>query len=187
MNDESAIPSPQPPTPSPGFSFWMGQFEAKIPADRLYAKNHMWAMVEDSVASPSPELHPPSPIPQPPAPARFRFGFSAYAVRLLQDVYFLDWHLEAPAELSERQEFGEIESSKAESALYAPIAGTLTAINGDLLADPSTINVDNYGRGWLFQIEGRHDGLLSAEEYLVHLEAAWKLAERTIKGQMNEG
>ena len=147
-------------------TFSMGKFEAQFPTDRLYAKNHMWAQRQ--------------------ADGVIRFGFSAYAVRLLQDVYFLDWHLSALAELSERQEIGEIESSKAESALYSPMPGRLTQINADLLADPSTINVDNYGRGWLVEIEGTGEDLLSPEEYMVHLEAAWKLAERTIKGQMNE-
>ncbi|MEX2185816.1 MAG: glycine cleavage system protein H [Pirellulales bacterium] len=192
MNDNARNSNPQPPVPGPCFSFWMGKFEAKIPTDRLYAKNHMWArLVDDAkptgVVETSPNSESRFPNPETPAPARFRFGFSAYAVRLLQDVYFLDWHLDAPAPLNERQEIGEIESSKAESSLYSPIAGTLATINGDLLADPATINVDNYGRGWLFEIEGQRDALLSAEEYLVHLEAAWKLAERTIKGQMNEG
>lgn len=174
--------------PGGWLSFWMGKFEARIPADRLYAKNHMWALEIDDGAKaaegPRPAARAPHPAPLGPL---FRFGFSAYAVRLLQDVYFLDWHVDAPAMLAERQEIGEIESSKAESALYAPLAGTLATINRDLLADPSTINVDNYGRGWLFEIAGPPDGLLTAEEYLVHLEAAWKLAERTIKGQMNEG
>lgn len=116
----------------------------------------------------------------------FRFGFSAYAVRLLQDVYFLDWCVDAPSELKEKQEIGSIESSKAESALYAPMAGRLERFNQDLLGDPSTINVEPYGRGWLFDIDGRGGELLSPEEYLIHLEAAWKVAERTIKGQFNE-
>jgi glycine cleavage system H protein len=159
----------------------MGKYEAQIPTDRQYAKNHMWAQRVEPNPTPltlTPDLRPLTPA--------FRFGFSAYAVRLLQDVYFLDWHLSAPAELSERQEIGEIESSKAESALYSPMPGRLTQINADLLADPSTINVDSYGRGWLVEIEGTGEGLLSPEEYMVHLEAAWKLAERTIKGQMNE-
>jgi glycine cleavage system H protein len=145
--------------------FWMGKFEARFPTDRRYARNHMWASAEGD---------------------GFRFGFSAYAVRLLQDVYFLDWHLDAPADLQERQELGEIESSKAESALFAPVAGRLIAFNRDLLGDPSTINVDNYGRGWLFHMTCSGEGLLTAEEYLVHLGTAWKVAERTIKGQMNE-
>lgn len=174
----TSSPDPRPLTPDACLTFMMGKYEAQIPTDRQYAKNHMWAQrVEPTL--------PLTPDPRPLTPA-YRFGFSAYAVRLLQDVYFLDWHLSAPADLSERQEIGEIESSKAESALYSPMPGRLTQINADLLADPSTINVDNYGRGWLVEIEGTGEGLLSPEEYMVHLEAAWKLAERTIKGQMNE-
>jgi glycine cleavage system H protein len=145
--------------------FLMGKFEARFPTDRLYARNHMWAQATESA---------------------YRFGFSAYAVRLLQDVYFLEWSVDADTDLREKQEIGAIESSKAESALYAPMAGRLTQFNETLLADPSTINVDTYGRGWLFEIAGQGDELLSPEAYLIHLEAAWKVAERTIKGQLNE-
>ncbi len=146
-------------------TFMMGKFEARFPTDRLYAKNHMWAQADG---------------------ASYRCGFSAYAVRLLQDVYFLDWTIDAGTDLREKQEIGSIESSKAESALYAPIAGRLLEFNESLLSDPSTINVDNYGRGWLFSIEGAGSELLSPDAYLIHLKAAWKVAERTIKGQLNE-
>ena len=117
----------------------------------------------------------------------YRFGFTAYAVRLLQDVYFLDWGVDAGTQLREKQEMGSIESSKAESSLYAPMGGELTRLNEDLLADPSAINVDSYGRGWLFEIAGASSDLLPPNAYLIHLEAAWKVAERTIKGQVNEG
>ena len=50
--------------------FMMGEFEAQFPSDRQYCSNHMWAVEVDE---------------------QIRFGFTAYAVRLLQDVYFLDW------------------------------------------------------------------------------------------------
>ncbi len=145
--------------------FHMGQFEARFPTDRRYAKNHMWAREHDGL---------------------YRFGFTAYAVRLLQDVYFLDWIVDAGTRLAERQEIGAIESSKAESDLFAPVAGTLRQFNAELLADPALINVDGYQRGWLFSMEAEGQSLLSPDEYLLHLEAAWKVAERTIKGQMNE-
>ena len=143
--------------------FPMGNYEVRVPCDRLYAKNHMWAMA---------------------AGEALRFGFSAYAVRLLQDVYFLDWHVDAGAALTEKQEIGEIESSKAESALYAPIEGTLTEFNAELLTDPSAINVDCYGPGWLFAITGSAAPLLTPQQYVDHLAEAWKVAERTIKGQI---
>ena len=151
--------------PDAALTFMMGKFAARFPTDRRYAKNHMWAQpVADS----------------------FRFGFSAYAVRLLQDVYFLEWSVDAGASLVERQAIGAIESSKAESELYAPMAGRLVRFNERSSSDPSGINVDTYGGGWLFEIEGPGAALLSPEEYLLHLEASWAVAQRTIKGQMNE-
>jgi glycine cleavage system H protein len=119
-------------------------------------------------------------------PGPLRFGFAAYAVRLLQDVYFLDWTVDEGTMLADRQEIGSIESKKAESALYAPLAGRLLRFNPTLLSDPSYINVDTYGEGWLFEMDGSADTLLSPEKYLQHLESVWEVTQRTIKGQMNE-
>ena len=144
--------------------FMMGEFEAEFPTDRLYAKNHMWAaQVEQG----------------------FRFGFTAYAVRLLQDVYFLDWILDAGVAVQEKQEIGAIESKKAESALYSPMSGQLTRFNDELMSDPSTINLDKYDAGWLFEVTGTCDTLLEPDAYLQHLEAVWEVTQRTIKGQLN--
>ena len=144
--------------------FLMGQFEARFPTDRSYARNHMWAMpVED----------------------RIRFGFSAYAVRLLQDVYFLDLTIRPGMKLTERQEIGSIESKKAESSLYCPIEGIVDRCNDQLLDDPSGINLDKYGDGWLFELRGSTEKLLSPAAYLEHLAGAWEVAQRTIKGQAN--
>lgn len=146
--------------------FMMGKYPARILADRQYVRNHMWAQRVDGA---------------------YRFGFSAYAVRLLQDVYFLEWTVDAGTALRERQAIGNIESSKAESELYAPLAGKLRTINTELLRDPSAINVDTYGPGWLFEIEPTDtSALLEPPAYLVHLAEAWKVAERTIKGQIND-
>lgn len=146
-------------------AFLMGEFRAEFPVDRLYADNHMWAAPGDGV---------------------IRFGFTAYAVRLLQDVYFLDWAFDAPRPVTRRQEIGSIESKKAESSLYSPIAGELVRFNERLMKDPSAINVDKYGEGWLLEIAGSGDDLLSPEEYVAFLESAWEKTQRKIKGQMNE-
>jgi glycine cleavage system H protein len=144
--------------------FMMGQYAATIPTDRQYARNHMWAQRHGDV---------------------YRFGFSAYAVRLLQDVYFLDWTVDADSPLELRQEIGSIESKKAEASLYAPIAGRLTVFNPELLDDPSAINVDTYSVGWLFEVEGDGAGLLSADEYVEYLDDVWVATQRTIKGQLS--
>jgi len=145
-------------------TFMMGEFTAEFPRDLLYAKNHMWGQ---------------------PSREGIRFGFTAYAVRLLQDVYFLDWTIDAGTSLTHRQEIGAIESKKAESDLFAPIAGTLLKFNEALLSDPSYINVDKYGQGWLFDLAGKSTNLLTAEAYVEHLAAVWEVTQRTIKGQLN--
>ena len=107
-------------------------------------------------------------------------------MRLLQDVYFLDWTVDAGAALALKQEIGQIESKKAESSLYSPVAGTLVCFNEELLSDPSAINVDKYGGGWLFEMQTAGEELIVAEQYLEHLAAVWEVTQRTIKGQMNE-
>lgn len=145
--------------------FMMGQFEARFPTHLKYAKNHMWSTQRDTGV--------------------LRLGFSAYAVRLLQDVYFLEWHVDADSIVTERALLGAIESSKAESDLFAPLSGRLTRFNEELLSDPSAINVDKYGAGWLFEMEADESALLTAEEYQQHLAASWEVAQRTIKGQLN--
>ncbi len=144
--------------------FMMGEFEARFPTDRQYAKNHMWAQRHGS---------------------EWRFGFTAYAVRLLQDVYFLDWEIDAPAELSAGQEIGMIESKKAESSLFAPISGNLPRFNQELISDPSNINVDKYGDGWLFDMLGQGEELKAPAEYIEQLVEVWEVTQRTIKGQLN--
>ncbi len=151
---------------SDDLTFMMGEFAARFPQDRRYAKNHMWARATDSGV--------------------FRFGFSAYAVRLLQDVYFLDWTVDPGIRLRERDEIGAIESKKAESDLFAPISGTLREFNPSLMADPSAINVDGYGGGWLFEMSGSGEALLSAAAYLSHLADVWVVTQKTIKGQLNK-
>lgn len=149
--------------------FMMGEFEAEFPVDVRYADNHMWARPADG------------------QPDQFQFGFTAYAVRLLQDVYFLDWLLDAPADLKNGQEIGSVESKKAESSLYAPAAGQLLTFNDELMDDPSAINVDKYGDGWLFtmKVDGSPN-FMDAEAYLSYLEEVWVKTQRTIKGQLND-
>jgi len=150
--------------------FMMGEFEARFPTDRMYAQNHMWAKDTGSTK----------------ATVTWRFGFTSYAVRLLQDVYFLDWTVDAKTQLSERQEIGEIESKKAESALYSPLAGTLDVFNEQVLSDPSSINVSTYDEGWLFEMSHcPPESLMTAAAYIDHLEKVWVVTQRTIKGQLN--
>ena len=147
-------------------TFLMGKFQAFLPGELRYARNHMWARDLGS--------------------GRCRFGFTSYAVRLMQDVYFLDWQVSVGDALTAFQEIGHIETSKAESDLFAPLAGTLAELNQALLADPSAINVDGYGAGWLFDLDGCDDvPLLDAGQYQQFLAEGWEKTQRLIKGKIN--
>lgn len=147
-------------------TFMMGKFAATLPGDLRYCRNHMWC--------------------RPGVDGRHRFGFSAYAVRLMQDVFFLDWCVNEGDSLAIKQQIGNIESSKATSDLFAPIAGALTAINQEILKDPSGINVDGYGNGWLFQIAGDIAATMDAQAYYDYLAAGWENTQRMLKGQMGD-
>ncbi len=144
--------------------FMMGNYEARFPTDRGYAENHLWLQQQGDV---------------------YRVGFTAYSVRLLQDVYFLDWTVDADSDVKHKQEIGEVESSKALSSLYAPADGRLVTFNDAVLDDPSVINTDNYAAGWLYEFATKAP-LMSPDEYLQLLEGGWEATQRMIKGQMNE-
>ena len=144
--------------------FMMGEYRADIPSDRLYSQRHLWLQRE--------------------SPTLYRVGLTAYSVRLLQDVYFLEWSIDSGTVVTDKQEIGEIESSKAVSALFAPCDGLIVEFNEQILNDPSAINADCYGDGWLFRMATDSD-LLNADQYIVHLESGWEKTQRTIKGQMN--
>lgn len=145
--------------------FAMGKYEARIPTDRMYSKNHLWLKPDNG---------------------RYLVGFTAYSVRLLKDVYFLDWSIDPGATVRHKQEIGEIESSKAVSALYAPSEGRIVEFNPELLNDPSAINTDGYGKGWLYSFE-TDVAPLTPEEYVALLESTWDNTQRVLKGQVNEG
>lgn len=144
-------------------TFAMGKYAARIPTDRLYSENHHWLQE---------------------APGGFRVGLTAFSVRLLQDVYFLEWTIDGHTAVRRKQEIGEIESSKAVSALYAPADGTVLELNELLLDDPTPINTDGYGTGWLYSIE-TEARLLTPEQYIELLDAHWDDTQRMIKGQIN--
>ncbi len=69
---------------------------------------------------------------------------------------------------------GEVESTKSVSDIYAPLAGSVVAVNGDLDAAPETINSDPYGAGWMFEMrladDSALDGLLTPGDYRALVE-----------------
>lgn len=149
---------------SDDLNFMMGEYQASIPSDRNYSPRHMWL--------------------RPTVNNALRVGLTAYSVRLLQDVYFLEWTIDPGMQVEDRHEIGEIESSKAVSSLFAPFAGRIIDFNETVLHDPSAINTDNYGAGWLFDME-TDSSLLTPQQYVELLDEGWEKTQRAIKGQMN--
>jgi glycine cleavage system H protein len=100
-------------------------------ADRRYTKTHEWVSVDGKIVT---------------------VGITDFAQAQLGDVVFL----ELPAvgrKLAVRESFGVIESVKAASDLYAPVAGRITAVNEKLSAKPELVNSDPYGDGWILKLE----------------------------------
>ena len=146
-------------------TFDMGRHRASFPTDRMYSQHHMWLQRTDRVDV-------------------YRVGLTDYSVRLLQDVYFLDWAADPPVEVTRRQEIGEVESSKAVSSLYAPADGSVTRFNDELMQQPELINTANYDRGWLLELR-TDDVLLSPADYVTLLGEIWDDTQRVLQGQAN--
>ena len=101
-------------------------------------------------------------------------GITDYAQGSLGDVV----HVEMPEEddsFDKGAEAAEIESVKAVSSIYAPVSGTVSAVNEAIEDEPEAVNNDPYGAGWLFKLDIRDaselESLLSADEYDQHVEA----------------
>ena len=100
-------------------------------AERRYTKSHEWLTVDGKTVT---------------------VGITDFAQSQLGDVVFLE--LPAPGrKLAARESFGVVESVKAASDLYSPIAGRITAVNDKLAAHPELINSDPYGEGWILKLE----------------------------------
>lgn len=119
-----------------------------IPADLKYVASHEWLRQE--------------------ADGTVTIGITHHAQELLGDIVFVELP-EVGAQLDAEAQAGVVESVKAASDVYAPIAGEVVAINQALVDAPETANSDPYGEGWFFKVKpadaNAFDGLLSAEEY----------------------
>lgn len=99
-------------------------------------------------------------------------GITDYAQGELGDIVYVD--LPSVGATFERMEvFGTIEAVKAVSELFSPIGGEVVEVNGDLESDPSLINTDPYGAGWMIKLRlqspGDMDQTLSAADYAQHI------------------
>jgi glycine cleavage system H protein len=121
---------------------------SNIPADLKYTRSHEWlkALPEGIV----------------------EIGISDHAQESLGDLVFVELP-EVGRSLAAGEACAVVESVKAASDIYAPVAATVVAINAQLAEAPELINQDPYGRGWIMRLKptaaGSASGLLSAHDY----------------------
>ncbi|HZJ26783.1 MAG TPA: glycine cleavage system protein GcvH [Acidimicrobiia bacterium] len=102
-----------------------------FPEDLRYSAEHEWVRVDGSRAT---------------------IGITDYAQDALGDVVFVELP-DVGAALEPATACAEVESTKSVSDIYAPVAGTVVEVNGELETAPERLNEDPYGGGWLFSIE----------------------------------
>jgi glycine cleavage system H protein len=117
------------------------------PKTLRYAKSHEWAYLEGDVCT---------------------VGLTKFAVDQLTDIIYIDMP-DVDDPVAAGDSFGEIESVKAVSDLYAPVSGDIVAVNEKLETDPTMISGDPFGKGWLIKIKVEKgttlDHLMTLEKY----------------------
>jgi glycine cleavage system H protein len=118
-----------------------------IPEDLRYSSEHEWVRVDGT---------------------RVRIGITDYAQDALGDIVYVELP-KVGSEVEVGGPMGEVESTKSVSEIYAPLAGTVTAVNDALTSGPERINQDPYGDGWICELElaagADPGGLLDAAAY----------------------
>ena len=120
---------------------------ANVPEDLHYSKDHEWVRVDGDVAI---------------------IGITDYAQNSLGDVVYVELP-KAGDEFAGNEPFGSVESVKAVSEVFSPVAGAVVKINEALADEPESVNSDPYGSGWMIRLKmsnpGEVDSLLTAAEY----------------------
>lgn len=120
---------------------------ANVPEDLHYSKDHEWVRVQDGLAI---------------------IGITDYAQNSLGDVVYVELPKKGE-EFATNEPFGSVESVKAVSEVFTPVAGSISEINEALNDTPEKVNSDPYGEGWMVKLKmantGEVDSLLTAAEY----------------------
>ena len=124
---------------------------ANVPEDLHYSKDHEWVRVDGNEAV---------------------IGITDYAQNSLGDVVYVE--LPKPGdEFAANESFGSVESVKAVSEVFSPVAGVVSAINESLADEPEKVNSDPYGEGWMIALRVKNpadvNALLSAADYRSHI------------------
>jgi glycine cleavage system H protein len=120
---------------------------SSIPEDLSYTKEHEWVAGLDDGRT-------------------VTVGITAYAAEQLGDVVFVQVP-EVGAGVTAGDAVGEVESTKSVSDIFAPVTGEVVDVNASVVDDPSLVNSDPYGEGWLFRVQLGDDpeDLLTSAEY----------------------
>ena len=125
-----------------------------VPDELRYSAEHEWARRLDDGS-------------------RVRVGITDYAQDALGDVVYVDLP-ELGSTVAAAESVGELESTKSVSEMYAPVSGSVVAINEALVDNPALLNEDPYGDGWLCEIEmsdaSQLDAMMDAAAYLALTE-----------------
>ena len=117
------------------------------PEDLRYSNDHEWARLEGDLV---------------------RIGITDYAQDALGDVVYVQLPAVGAAVVA-RDSIAEVESTKSVSDIFAPLTGTVVAVNDVLMASPDLVNTEPYGSGWLFEIQltdaAEYEALMTAAQY----------------------
>jgi glycine cleavage system H protein len=126
---------------------------ANIPENLRYSKDHEWVLVDGDTAT---------------------IGITDYAQQSLGDVVYIDMPRVGDS-FDTHESFGSVESVKAVSEIFTPLAGEIVEVNDGLNDAPESVNSDPYGAGWMIKIRmknsGEADRMLSSEEYEEYLNS----------------
>jgi len=124
-----------------------------VPENLRYTKDHEWIRVEGDVAT---------------------VGITDHAQEELGDIVFVELP-KVGAQLEQSASFGSVESVKAVSDIYSPVAGEVTEVNSALADAPEKVNADAYGDGWIMKLRLRDpeqvSALMSAADYTQYVGA----------------
>ena len=125
---------------------------SNVPTELRYTKSHEWVRKNDD--------------------GTLTIGISDHAQELLGDLVYVDTP-DIGSSFNQSEDCAVVESVKAASDIYSPVAGEVSGVNDTLADTPEIINSDPYGDGWIFSLKpedaSAFDGLMSADDYTAHI------------------
>lgn len=143
-----------PYDPSQVILYKRSRFQSRLPKGRLYTASHFWLLEQE--------------------PGLWRVGFTRFATRMLGEIVEHGFEVKPDQAIAVGQTVGWVEGFKALTDLYSVANGTFAGGNTEIEADPTRIDKDPYGQGWLYLVRG------SPEPNSVPVEGYIQLLDATI-------